>query len=88
MDKITYIPIGVCAKYIVISLNGDLIKDVKFIGGCQGNSEGIARLVRDMNIYDVIKKLNNIKCGNKDTSCPDQLCKALVEYMEKRNEDN
>ena len=61
----------------------DQIKNVKFTGGCSGNTQGIASLVEGMDIDDVIARCENIKCGFKPTSCPDQLAKALKEYKEK-----
>lgn len=88
MDRITYTPNGVCANYILIDIEDDIIKDVTFVGGCQGNSKGISELVKEMPVSNVIEKLSYIKCGNKNTSCPDQLAKALVDYMEIKNEDN
>ena len=64
-------------KYI--DVEGDIIKSVEFVRGCPGNLFGISQLVKGMNIDDAIEKLSGIKCGNKDTSCPDQLSKALKE---------
>lgn len=72
-----YIPSGVCSREIVIKVDGDIIKSVKIIGGCPGNTLGVSALVVDQKIDDVIKKLKGIQCGVKGTSCPDQLAKAL-----------
>lgn len=74
---------GTCSREIIIEVDGDIIKDVKFIGGCNGNGKGIASLVRGMHIDDVIDRCENITCGNKPTSCPDQLAKALTEIRER-----
>ena len=68
---------GVCAKNIEFEIEGDIVKSVKFNGGCNGNLKGIASLVEGLKVEDVIKKLKGLTCGNKDTSCPDQLAKAL-----------
>lgn len=71
---------GVCTKEIQISIENEIIKDVNFIKGCPGNLFGISLLVKGMRVDDAINKLKGIKCGNKDTSCPDQLSQALEEY--------
>ncbi|AIY84821.1 MAG: TIGR03905 family TSCPD domain-containing protein [Clostridium baratii] len=75
----TYKTSGVCSTEIHIDVEGDIIKSVEFVRGCPGNLFGISQLVKGMNIDDAIEKLSGIKCGNKDTSCPDQLSKALKE---------
>lgn len=80
IDGIQYIqvqPAGVCSQMIQIVLDGDTIKDVAYYGGCSGNTQGIASLVKGMNVNDVISKLQGIRCGYKATSCPDQLAQAL-----------
>ncbi|MFI3242296.1 MAG: TIGR03905 family TSCPD domain-containing protein [Alphaproteobacteria bacterium] len=69
----------VCAKSIEFDIIDGKVKSVKFNGGCQGNQTGISKLVEDMKIEDVINKLSGITCGNKGTSCPDQLAQALKE---------
>ncbi len=68
---------GVCAREIEFEVEDKVVKKVKFISGCNGNLQGISKLVEGMQIEDVIKKLAGIRCGYKDTSCPDQLAKAL-----------
>lgn len=80
----TYKTTGVCSTEIHIDVENDTIKTVEFIRGCPGNLFGISKLVEGMNINDAISKLEGIKCGNKDTSCPDQLSKALKEYKNKK----
>ncbi len=75
---------GTCAKRILVVLEDDIIKEVGFEGGCNGNLQGISSLVRGMNINDVIAKLKGIRCGAKPTSCPDQLALCLIEHLEKQ----
>lgn len=74
-----YRPKGVCSQKITFDVEDGKVKNVKFLGGCNGNLQGIASLVEGMPVEEVIKKLEGIKCGYKDTSCPDQLAKALEE---------
>lgn len=70
---------GTCSSMIDVETNGDIIESVAFTGGCNGNLQGIAALVKGMKIEDAIAKLKGIKCGFKNTSCPDQLARALEE---------
>ena len=79
-----YVPSGVCLREMIIETDGDIVKKVTIIGGCQGNTQGVSRLVEGMKIDEVIKRLKGILCGTKGTSCPDQLAKALEEI--KNNE--
>ena len=72
---------GTCSREIHIETEGDIIKDVRFIGGCNGNTQGIASLVKGMKIQEVIDKTEGINCNGRGTSCPDQLSKALKEAM-------
>ncbi len=84
--EFTYKTKGVCSRQINISLNDDnTIESVTFIGGCNGNLQGIGKLVRGMSIDEVIDRLENTCCGYKSTSCPDQLAQALKE-IKSRNE--
>ena len=71
---------GTCSTLIDLELDGDIIKSVSFTGGCNGNLQGISKLVEGMNKNDAIAKLKGIKCGFKNTSCPDQLAHALEAY--------
>ena len=71
---------GVCATEIHVDVENDVIKEVNFVRGCPGNLFGISALIKDMKVDDAINKLKGITCGAKDTSCPDQLSKALEEY--------
>lgn len=75
---------GTCSRQIILDIANNKIKDVKFIGGCSGNLQGISRLVIGEDIDSVILKLKGINCRN-GTSCPDQLAKALEEYKEQSN---
>ena len=68
---------GVCSSLIDIEMNGNLIESVKFTGGCNGNLQGISALVKGMSAEEAIGRLKGIRCGFKNTSCPDQLAKAL-----------
>ncbi len=70
---------GTCSTMIDLEVDGDIIKSVAFTGGCNGNLKGICSLVRGMRVDDAIEKLQGIKCGFKNTSCPDQLAKALIQ---------
>jgi len=77
----TFYPQGVCSMMIEIELDGDIIKDVVFTGGCNGNLSGISKLIKGMKAEDVIERLEGTRCGFKDTSCPDQLSKALRQAL-------
>lgn len=78
---ITYTPKGVCSRQMVIEVEDGIVKDLQIIGGCNGNLQGISSLVKGMKVEDVIARLENIKCGMKNTSCPDQLAQALKENI-------
>ncbi|MBR0307417.1 MAG: TIGR03905 family TSCPD domain-containing protein [Mogibacterium sp.] len=81
--KFTFYPEGVCSMMIEIELSDDdTIKDVVFTGGCNGNLSGITKLIKDMKAEDVIERLEGTTCGFKDTSCPDQLSKALRQALQ------
>ena len=72
---------GTCARYINFDLEDGKVKNVQFVGGCNGNLKGIGSLVEGMPAEDVIQKLRGTTCGMKNTSCPDQLAKALEEAL-------
>ena len=77
-QRTVYTTQGTCSKFIEVELDDDnIIRDVVFIGGCNGNLQGIRQLVIGQEADDVISKLDGIRCGYKNTSCPDQLCRAL-----------
>ncbi len=79
MARIEYTTKGVCSRRIDIEVEGDVITDVKFHGGCAGNTQGVAALVKGMTVDEAIARLKGIRCGFKSTSCPDQLATALSE---------
>ncbi len=81
MNHFTYKPSGVCSRMTDIDVDGDTIVKVTFTGGCSGNTQGVAALVAGMKIEDAIERLSGIRCGFKNTSCPDQLSQALREYL-------
>lgn len=76
---------GTCSKQIDVELDGDIIKSVKFYGGCNGNLQGISRIVVGKTVDEVAEALEGVKCGFKQTSCPDQLVKALREAQAHQN---
>ena len=73
----TYETRGTCSVAIEVELDGDIIQSVEFIGGCSGNTQGIAKLVEGMNAREAIARMRGIRCGSKPTSCPDQIAKAI-----------
>ena len=73
---------GTCARAVVVDVEDGVITDCKFVGGCHGNTQGVAALVTGMKAEDAIAKIKGIKCGMKSTSCPDQLARALEEISE------
>ena len=83
MEQFTYQTRGVCSRAIEIEIEGDTVKSVRYVGGCSGNTQGVAALVRGMKITEAIERLDGIRCGMKNTSCPDQLATALREYLAK-----
>lgn len=78
----TYKTRGVCSREIRFDIDGNTIKTVQFVGGCSGNTQGVARLIEGMDIDEAIRRIDGIDCGGRGTSCPDQLAKALKEYKE------
>jgi len=81
MEIYNYKPIGVCATNIRLEIENDKLVDIKIEGGCNGNLQGIRSLVKGMKLDEVKEKLNGIKCGFRDTSCPDQIASAIKEYQ-------
>lgn len=73
----TYRPQGVCSQLMEIEIEDNVIRRLEVLGGCNGNLQGISRLVAGMDVDEVIRRLDGIPCGFKPTSCPDQLAKAL-----------
>ncbi len=77
----TFKPTGVCSREINFEVENGTIKSMSFTGGCNGNLKGISALAIGMPVEDVIARLEGITCGSKETSCPDQLAKALKELV-------
>ena len=79
--QLTYTTKGTCSRQIIIDIQDDVITNIQFVGGCSGNTQGVAALAVGMKTDEVIKRLRGIKCGFKPTSCPDQLACALEEHI-------
>ena len=77
----TYKPQGVCSQRMEVELDGGVIRSVRILGGCNGNLQGISRLVEGMRAEDAIERLRGIRCGFRSTSCPDQLSQALTQAL-------
>ena len=77
---------GVCSRSIIIDVDNNIVRSVRYNGGCNGNTQGIAKLVEGMRIDDVITRLQGINCGGRGTSCPDQLAKALEKALQQAQE--
>ena len=77
-----YTPHGVCSTRIVLDIDNDRITDVHFVGGCSGHTQGISALVTGMRVEVVIARLRGVRCGRRETSCPDQLARALEAALE------
>ncbi len=87
-DIVQYQPKGVCAKMMQFRIKDNILHNVEFVGGCNGNLSGIGILVSGMNINDVIPKLSGLPCGSRPTSCPDQLTKGLEAYIKAKETVN
>ena len=75
--KYDYTTHGTCSSKIIIDVEDNIIRDVQFVGGCHGNTQGISKLVKGMSVDETIERLEGINCRGRGTSCPDQLAKAL-----------
>ncbi len=75
--KVSFTPQGTCSRYFEFEIEDRIIKSMDFVGGCNGNLQGIEALLKGMKVEDAIARLGGIKCGNKATSCPDQISKGL-----------
>lgn len=84
MDTINYKTSGVCSRNIEIVIEDDVIVSVRFAGGCNGNLQGIGRLVEGKNAKEVATLLKGVNCNGKGTSCPDQLSKAIEKYYSEK----
>lgn len=80
--RLSYKPKGVCSQLMDIDVEDGRIVEVKVIGGCSGNLQGIASLVKGMEVEEAIKRMEGIRCGFKSTSCPDQLAQALKQFRD------
>lgn len=79
----TYTPRGVCSKKITVELSDNgVVENVSFQGGCSGNTQGVAALVKGMKAEEAISRMKGIDCNGRGTSCPDQLAEALTEALE------
>jgi len=76
----SYKTVGTCSREILFEVEDNKIKEVKFIGGCSGNTLGVASLIKGMDVDEAINRLKGIRCGVKETSCPDQLARALENF--------
>ena len=72
---------GTCARMIIVDIEDDVIVDCSFVGGCAGNTQGVAALVKGMKVKEAVSRLKGIKCGFKPTSCPDQLAIAIEDAL-------
>ena len=77
--RLEYETHGTCSRMVAVEVEDGVVTDCTFVGGCSGNTQGVASLVKGMKVEDAIAKMRGIKCGFKDTSCPDQLARALEE---------
>ena len=81
----TYKTFGTCSRFINFEIKDGIIESVEYVGGCQGNTTGISKLVVGMNAKEAISRLKGIRCGSKPTSCPDQLSRALEKALAEAN---
>ena len=72
---------GVCSQLINVEVENSIVTSVEFVGGCNGNTQGVAALVEGMDVHEAIRRLEGIHCGPRPTSCPDQLSKALKQAI-------
>ena len=77
----TYRTSGVCSQKIDFDIVDGKVHNVRFTGGCNGNLQGIGRLIEGMDVHEAISRLEGVRCGMKPTSCPDQLARALKEHV-------
>lgn len=79
-----YITKGTCSREIEFEVDGNIIQSVKFVGGCAGNTAGVASLIKGMDIHEAISRIKGIDCKGRGTSCPDQLALALEKYLKEQ----
>lgn len=78
----SYYPSGVCSIKMTFTINDNIVDDLKIIGGCQGNTQGISKLVKGKSVDELIELLQGIDCGGRGTSCPDQIAQCLIDYKQ------
>lgn len=88
IDVLQIAPQNVCSKLMQLKIKDNIILDAEFVGGCSGNLGGIKILIMGLTVDEVIKKLTGIPCGNRGTSCPDQLALGLKAYVEQKQTVN
>ena len=81
MAMYTYRPVGVCSRAISLDVIDGKVRNVVFTGGCNGNTQGVSRLIEGMEIHDAISRIRGVDCGGRGTSCPDQLARALEQAL-------
>lgn len=81
MEKFTYKTKGTCSRELHFEMEGDQVLNLEVIGGCAGNLIGISRIVKNKKIDEIVEAFKDVECGNKGTSCPDQIAKALLAYQ-------
>lgn len=81
MSRYSYKTQGTCSKEIILDVEDGIIQNVTFVGGCPGNTKGVALLCKGRSVTEIIELLSNVTCGPRPTSCPDQLSKALKETL-------
>ena len=79
---IQYYPQGVCSQVMLVDVEDGVVRSLQVLGGCSGNLQGISRLVEGMQVEEAVRRLEGIRCGDKPTSCPDQLAQALKQVRE------
>ena len=87
-DIVQYLPQGVCSRVLQFRIKDDIIVDFEAVGGCSGNLGGIGALLKGMKLEEVAQKFEGIPCGNRPTSCPDQISKAINSYIEIKNKEH
>ena len=77
MARFTYNNVGTCSRGVSFDIENNIVKNVQFDGGCNGNTQGVAALVEGMEVHEAIRRMKNIDCAGRGTSCPDQLARNL-----------
>lgn len=85
-EIIQYKTQGTCCQIMQVAIQDEIIQDAEFLGGCAGNLIGIKNLLKGMHIDEVIAKFSGVKCGDKSTSCPDQLAQCLMQYKKQKEQ--